>query len=80
MFAELEAQQQQYGFDSYGIGLTNLEEVFLRVAAEAKNDGNEPTASEVATSTLGEGDIDARKNTQDRQVDCCSRCASVVVK
>jgi ABC-type multidrug transport system ATPase subunit len=36
LFAELEAKQQQYGFESYGIGLTNMEEVFLRVAEEGE--------------------------------------------
>ena len=32
LFAELEANQQSYGFESYGIGITTMEEVFLRVA------------------------------------------------
>eukprot|EP01051_Picozoa_sp_SAG22_P003983 SAG22_NODE_205_length_15308_cov_20.539023_9_plen_66_part_00 len=32
LFAELEARQAEYGFESYGIGITTMEEVFLPVA------------------------------------------------
>jgi hypothetical protein len=52
LFAELEANQQQYGFESYGIGLTNMEEVFLRVAEEC-----DVEQAELSTDAQEEGEL-----------------------
>ena len=43
LLAEIDATQQQLGIDSYGISLTTLEEVFLRIGMEEKDAANQKT-------------------------------------
>jgi ABC-type multidrug transport system ATPase subunit len=53
LFAELDGNQQHYGIESYGIGLTNMEEVFLRVAEEGEVEQAE-LSNEAEEGDLGE--------------------------
>ena len=48
LFEELESRQDDLGFESYGIGMTTMEEVFLRVAAEHEAHDEEMMAVPIA--------------------------------
>jgi ATP-binding cassette subfamily A (ABC1) protein 3 len=50
LLAKLESQQRALGFDSYGIGITTMEEVFLRVAADQRTDDEDDSAMDAGTS------------------------------
>eukprot|EP01048_Picozoa_sp_COSAG05_P007167 COSAG05_NODE_498_length_9248_cov_20.530003_8_plen_977_part_00 len=69
LFAELEARQDSYGFESYGIGVTTMEEVFLRVAHEG-----EEADSVARASQKDGGELPTAPSNM-----CCQSCFSSIV-
>lgn len=64
MFADLDARKAELGIDSYGISITSLEEVFLRLNEEAEAEAALAKASD--TSDSGSGIRSRTGSTTDR--------------
>ena len=63
MFSSLENQSNDLKLNGYGIGITSLEEVFMKVGAENANNGSRKQASAIMNGTSGYPDDDAESIT-----------------
>lgn len=63
MFGSLEEQSDELKLNGYGIGITSLEEVFMKVGAENANDGSRKQASAIMNGGSGYPDDDVESIT-----------------
>ncbi|XP_065364636.1 phospholipid-transporting ATPase ABCA3-like isoform X2 [Calliphora vicina] len=65
MFGSLEEQSDELKLNGYGIGITSLEEVFMKVGAENANDGSRKQASAIMNGGSGYPDDDVESITSE---------------
>lgn len=62
MFSELENQSQALNLNGYGIGITSMEEVFMKVGAENNSKGESKQQKTIMNGGTGFDDVSEQKS------------------